>query len=43
MVRKNNDSFLITISLFISGFIVLYLYSRDSNDTNDSNDSKNDI
>jgi hypothetical protein len=38
MVRKNNDSFLITISLFISGFIVLYLYSRDSNDTEITSD-----
>jgi hypothetical protein len=49
MVRKNNDSFLITISLFISGFIVIYLYSRDTNDSNnndnnDNNDNKkNDI
>lgn len=32
MIRKNNDSFLIGVSLFISGFIILYLYNRDYKD-----------
>ena len=39
MVRKNNDSFLIGISLFISAFIILYLYNRDYKDLDEDDTS----
>ena len=39
MIRKNNDSFLIGVSLFISGFIIIYLYNRDYKDLDNEDDS----
>ncbi len=39
MVRKNNDSFLIGISLLLSSFIVIYLYSRDYPDEDEKSSS----
>lgn len=39
MIRKNNDSFLIGVSLFISAFIIIYLYNRDYKDLDNEDDS----